>query len=153
MCVARYASHYFSKGAICVPLVDQEKNICTLSSHRATRELYAKMPSHRAPVGALCEGSMRIELRSELYAKGALCGSTTHIVELYLIIPVFTMSLQECWGYFCAEMFPWRIVDSWLAAGPMGWCSFMSYIIINFVNAKILMIRKRYQTITSFPSM
>ena len=52
------------------------KNICILSSHRATRELYAKVPSHRAPVGALCEGSMRIELRSELYAKGALCGST-----------------------------------------------------------------------------
>ena len=25
---------------------------------------------------ALCEGSMRIKLRSELYAKGALCGST-----------------------------------------------------------------------------
>ena len=52
------------------------KNICTLSSHRATRELYAKVPSHRAPVGALCEGSMRIELtelRSELYA--ALHGS------------------------------------------------------------------------------
>ena len=76
MFVARYASHYFSKGAICVPLDDQEKSICTLSSHRATRELYAKVPSHRAPVGALCEGSMRIELRSELYAKGALCGST-----------------------------------------------------------------------------
>ena len=76
MCVARYASHYFLKGAICVPLDDQEKNICILSSHRATRELYAKVPSHRAPVGALCEGSMRIELRSELYAKGALCGST-----------------------------------------------------------------------------
>ena len=79
MCVARYASHYFSKGAICVPLDDQEKNICTLSSHRATRELYAKVPSHRAPVGALCEGSMRIELRSELYAKGALCGSTARL--------------------------------------------------------------------------
>ena len=78
MCVARYASHYFSKGAICVSLDDQEKNICTLSSHRATRELYAKVPSHRAPVGALCEGSMRIELRSELYAEGALCGSTVH---------------------------------------------------------------------------
>ena len=45
------------------------KNICALSSHRATRELYAKVPSHRAPVGALCEGSMRIELRSKLYAK------------------------------------------------------------------------------------
>ena len=41
------------------------KKICTLSSHRATRELYA--------IGAQCEGSMRIELRSELYAKGALC--------------------------------------------------------------------------------
>ena len=27
------------------------KNICTLSSYRATRELYAKVPSHRAPVG------------------------------------------------------------------------------------------------------
>ena len=59
-----------------MPLDDQEKNICTLSSHRATRELYAKVPSHRAPVGAVCEGSMHIELRSELYAKGALCGST-----------------------------------------------------------------------------
>ena len=79
MFVTRYASHYFSKGAICVPLDDQEKSICTLSSHRATRELYAKVSSHRAPVGALCEGSMRIELRSELYAKGALCGSTEHI--------------------------------------------------------------------------
>ena len=52
------------------------KNICTLSSHRATRELYAKGPSHRAPIGALCEGIMRIENRSELFAKGALCGST-----------------------------------------------------------------------------
>ena len=52
----------FSKGAICVPLDDQEKNICTLSSHRATRELYAKVPSYRAPFGALCEGSLRIEL-------------------------------------------------------------------------------------------
>ena len=49
------------------------KNICTLSSHRATRELYAKVPSHRASVRALFEGSVRI---SELYAKGALCGST-----------------------------------------------------------------------------
>ena len=76
MRVARYASHYFSKAAICVPLDDQEKNICTLSSYRATRELYATVPSHRAPFGALCEGSMRIELRSGLYAKGALCGST-----------------------------------------------------------------------------
>ena len=53
-----------------------KNKICILSSHRATRELYAKVPSHRAPVRALCEGSMRIELRSELYAKGALCGST-----------------------------------------------------------------------------
>ena len=59
-------------------LDDQEKNICTLSSHRTTRELYAKVPSHRAPVGAVCEGGMRIELRPELYAKGALCGSTRH---------------------------------------------------------------------------
>ena len=63
MYVARYASHYFSKGAICVPFDDQEKDICTLSSHRATREFYAKVPSHRrqyahrAPIGALCEGS------------------------------------------------------------------------------------------------
>ena len=45
------------------------KDICTLSSHRATRELYAKVSSHRAPVGAFCEGSMCIELRLELYAK------------------------------------------------------------------------------------
>ena len=82
MCVARYASHYFSKGAICVPLDDQEKNICTMSSHRATRELYTKVPSHRAPVGAVCEGSMRIELRSELYAMGALCGSTELFIRL-----------------------------------------------------------------------
>ena len=29
-----------------------KKNICTLSSQRATREFYAKVPSHRAPVGA-----------------------------------------------------------------------------------------------------
>ena len=43
------------------------------------RELYAKMPSHRALVGALGEGSMRIELRSELYVKGALCSSTEHL--------------------------------------------------------------------------
>ena len=57
----------------------KKKNICILSSHRATRELYAKVPSHRAPVGTLCEGSMRIELRSELYAKGAICGSTAHV--------------------------------------------------------------------------
>ena len=78
MCVARYASYCFSKGAICVPLDDQEKKF-TLSSHRATRELYAKLPSHRAPVRALCEGSMRIELRSELYEKGALCGPTGRI--------------------------------------------------------------------------
>ena len=80
MCVARYASHYFSKGAICVPLDNQEENICTLSSHRAIRELYAKVPLHRAPVGALCKGSMCIELRSELYAKGALCGSTKQVL-------------------------------------------------------------------------
>ena len=86
MCVARYASHYFSKGAICVPLDDQKKNICTLSSHRATRELYAKVPSHRAPVGAVCEGSMRIELRSELCAKGALCGSTMRFSYLCFLI-------------------------------------------------------------------
>ena len=78
MCVARYTSHYFSEGAICVLLDDQEKNICTLSSHRAARDLYAKVPSHKAPVGALCEGSMHIELRSELYAKGVLCGFTSH---------------------------------------------------------------------------
>ena len=63
----------------------RKKNICTLSSHRATRELYAKVPSHRAPVGAVCEGSMRIELRSEHYAKGALCGSTGH--ASYSVIP------------------------------------------------------------------
>ena len=77
MCVAKYASHYFS-GAVCVPLDDQEKNICTLSSHRATRELCAKVSSHKAPVGAPSEGSMRIELRPELYAKGVLCGSAIY---------------------------------------------------------------------------
>ena len=55
-----------------------EKTYVPGFSHRATRELYAKMSSHRAPIGALLEGSMRIELRSELYAKGALCGSTKH---------------------------------------------------------------------------
>ena len=49
-----------------------EKNKYTLYSHRATRELYAKVPSHRAPVGALCKGSIRKEFRSELYAK-AVC--------------------------------------------------------------------------------
>ena len=82
MCVARYASHYFSKGAICVPLDDQEKkNVpclrIELPGGGGGGGLYAKVHSHRAPVGALCVGSMRIELRSELYAKGALCGSTT----------------------------------------------------------------------------
>ena len=60
--------------------------------HRATRELYAKVPSHRAPVGALCEGSMRIELRSELYAKGALCGSTMRplvvTISIFYRIPI-----------------------------------------------------------------
>ena len=75
-----------------MPLDDQEKNICTLSSHRATRELYAKVPLHRAPVGALCEGSIRIELRSELYAKGALCGSTEHV-------SIFLYMSQTC--YLC----------------------------------------------------
>ena len=71
MYAARYASHFFfSKGAKCIPLDDQEKK-----HMYPTRELYAKVPMHRAPVGALCEGSMRIELRSELYARGALCGS------------------------------------------------------------------------------
>ena len=73
----------------------RKKNICTLSSHRATRELYAKVPSHRAPVGALCEGSMRIELRSELYAKGALCGST----ELLTLLP------SICVQYFVVSRF------------------------------------------------
>ena len=33
--------------------------------------------------GALCEGSMRIKLRSELYAKGALCGSTLHLYWIH----------------------------------------------------------------------
>ena len=47
---------------------NKKKNVCILSPHRATSELYAKVPSHRAAVGALCEGSMRIELRLELYA-------------------------------------------------------------------------------------
>ena len=91
MCVARYASHYFSKGAICVPLDDQEKNICTLSSHRATRELYTKVPSHRAPVGAVCEGSMRIELRSELQERPGknICTLSSHRTtrELYANVP------------------------------------------------------------------
>ena len=53
--------HYVSKGAICVPLDDQEK------------KTYDR---------ALCEGSMRIELRSELYAKGALCGSTCGLLKV-----------------------------------------------------------------------
>ena len=88
MCLARYANHYFSKGAICVPLEDQEKNICTLSSYRATRELYAKVPSHRAPVGALCEGSMRIELRSEL-----LCGFTVHAL-FYIMFCVYVVRVR-----------------------------------------------------------
>ena len=71
MCVARYASHYFSKGATCVPLDNQEKNVCTLFSYRATRELYAKVFSHRAPVGALYEGSMRICEGSSVRLYGA----------------------------------------------------------------------------------
>ena len=74
----------FQKGLYAYHWTTRKKNICILSSHRATRELYTKVPSHRAPVGALCEGSMRIELRSELYAKGALCGSTMlYIVNKY----------------------------------------------------------------------
>ena len=52
-----------------------KKNICFLSSHRATRELYANVPSHKAPVGALCEGNM-------IYAKGALCGSTALVTVI-----------------------------------------------------------------------
>ena len=38
----------------------KNNNICTLSSHRATRELYAKVPSpsHKAPVGALCGSTL-----------------------------------------------------------------------------------------------
>ena len=32
--------------------------------------------------GALCEGSMRIELRSALFAKGALCGFTELVFVL-----------------------------------------------------------------------
>ena len=106
MCVARYASHYFSKGAICVPLDDQEKNICTLSSHRATRELYAKVPSHRAPVGAVCEGSMRIELRSELYAKGALCGSTELYAALQWSSNFFLFEPRQ--NKTCLQEFPTR---------------------------------------------
>ena len=72
VCVARCAL-FFNKSYMRT-IGRPGKNICTPSSHRATRELYAKVPSHRAPVGDLCEGSMRIELRPELYAKGALCG-------------------------------------------------------------------------------
>ena len=80
------------------------KNICTLSSHRATRELYAKVPSHRAAVGALCEGSMRIELRSELYAKGAVCGSTTPAVTVKALAAFLQCNggmVEEPEGYNC----------------------------------------------------
>ena len=62
MCVARYASHYFSKGAICVPLDDREKTY---------------VPCLRIePPGSFMRRCLRIEHRSELYAKEALCGST-----------------------------------------------------------------------------
>ena len=60
------------------------KSICTLSSHRATRELYAKVPSHRAPVGAVCEGSMRIELRVIIFQKELhACHWTTRKKHMY----------------------------------------------------------------------
>ena len=41
----------FSRGAMCVPLDDQENIICTLPSHITTRT-----------VVAICEGKVRIEL-------------------------------------------------------------------------------------------
>ena len=51
-----------SKGAICVPLDDQEKTYLPC--------LRIELP------GSFMRRCLRIELRSELYAKGALCGST-----------------------------------------------------------------------------
>ena len=56
-----YANHWTTR----------TKNICTLSSQRATRELYAKVSSHGAPVG--------------VNAKGALCGSTKGSVTSKLL--------------------------------------------------------------------
>ena len=53
----------------------RKKNICSLSSHRATRELYAKVPSHRAPAKAVRAWS---SMRWELYA--ALHGSTIIVI-------------------------------------------------------------------------
>ena len=50
-------------------------------------------------VGALCEGSMRIELRSELYAKGALCGFTVQQLKYeiyYSMRAIITVSSN--WG-------------------------------------------------------
>ena len=59
VCVARYASHYFSKGAIWT----------TRKKKTYVPYLRIELPgSFMWRCGALCEGSMRIELRLELYA-------------------------------------------------------------------------------------
>ena len=53
----------FSRGALCVPLDDQENIICTLPSHIATRTVVAIFEGrvlYRAPVTvvAICEGKL-----------------------------------------------------------------------------------------------
>ena len=74
----------FQKKLYAYHLDDQVKNIYYLSSHRATKELYAKVPSHSAPVGALCEGSSM-----RLY--NARCTETLpalYILEIILVLSV-----------------------------------------------------------------
>ena len=66
---------------MCVPLDDQENNICTMPSHISTRRSRASAmgDSHIAPHG----NYMRMQCTHiatgtvAIYARGALCGSTT----------------------------------------------------------------------------
>ena len=52
----------YSRGAIFVTLDDQENIICTLPSHIATREQYAKSDSHIAPHGSCMRRQVRIAI-------------------------------------------------------------------------------------------
>ena len=63
--------------------IRKKKNICILSSHRATRELYAKVLLHRAPV----EGSSM-----RLY--------TAHIRTHILLYP-FCLCQSDCVCFVC----------------------------------------------------
>ena len=47
-----------------------------IHSHIAPGHVSCLQLKYERAGGAVCEGSMRIAFQSELYAKGALCGST-----------------------------------------------------------------------------